>query len=131
MGVGRATPTNKIDRKPTPGSPENKVAGQPNTVVAAVAGARLADADRVAAPPKPKRPLQMRQRSLAWQSSDCRAANGAIGQASVPLAAGMRPLNPYATPWIDPQAAQCLDDFHAHEAAGKALKMKLLAAAAM
>lgn len=33
-------------------------------------------------------------------------------------------------PWIDPQAAQRLHKFHAHEAAGKALKMKLLAAAA-
>ncbi|KAL6754652.1 hypothetical protein V8C86DRAFT_314597 [Haematococcus lacustris] len=35
-----------------------------------------------------------------------------------------------AAPWIDPQAAQRLHEFHAHEAAGKALKMKLLAAAA-
>ncbi|KAJ9523716.1 hypothetical protein QJQ45_020138 [Haematococcus lacustris] len=35
------------------GSPENYVAGQPNTVVAAVAEARLADADCVVAQPKP------------------------------------------------------------------------------
>ncbi|GFH14886.1 hypothetical protein HaLaN_11018 [Haematococcus lacustris] len=170
------------------GSPENYVAGQPNTVVAAVAEARLADADCVVAQPKPAIADEALVDALVACLAACKcrivvscncyilairskAAPAAMiknkshlntsyimlesvlhsgkfpaGPAAVPLAAGMAYATPSVgpahtlaapwpcipnVPWIDPQAAQRLDDFHAHEAAGKPLKMKLLAATAV